>query len=339
MPPHNTVNGSLLPDPIELPDGYDLNKLRRTGYFVVTNPTGGGLVADSYFLQVYQANIAGYRKQVQEVLAVSSGASFYRTLLNETGWTDWTERGGAIDVTADLQAFQRNSWYADVQAYAGSNGLLNNGFGSVVLQGAAAATIADGSRATILPRVVCSTAASAGAYAGLQNSGNDTAAGGPASEGTFDVSFLFSLETVVSGMRGWVVLTDNGTGTVLTTTDPSDVTAANMVGVGFDAGDTTFSLFHNDNVGSPTKVDLGANFPIAEDILYHLKMYSPYGTNEVQYTFDRVGTANIATGTISANVPVAGAPMHARMQVGTAALTSVVAISIHRAVKIRSIDP
>ena len=53
----------------------------------------------------------------------------------------------------------------------------------------------------------------------------------------------------------------SSTGTLATTTNPQAL--INLLGIGFNEGiDTNWQILHNDGAGVPTKVDLGASFPV-----------------------------------------------------------------------------
>ena len=83
--------------------------------------------------------------------------------------------------------------------------------------------------------------------------------------------------------------------------EPSTVT--NMIGVGFDTGETTFRLMHNDGSGTATKVDLGANFPVTQAAnIYELRLYCLPAGN-VFYSLHRKNTGDIAMGEITTDLP------------------------------------
>lgn len=63
--------------------------------------------------------------------------------------------------------------------------------------------------------------------------------------------------------------------TTISSTEPSAATGAAMelIAIGADSADTNLSLFHNDNAGTATKIDLGASFPKSQYVLYELTVF------------------------------------------------------------------
>jgi hypothetical protein len=86
-----------------------------------------------------------------------------------------------------------------------------------------------------------------------------------------------------------------------TSVDPSS--QVNIIGFGYDAGDTTLHVFHNDNAGTATDIPLGANFPVATGELFELTLDCEPGSNEVVYTITRLNTGDTASGTITTDLP------------------------------------
>lgn len=86
-----------------------------------------------------------------------------------------------------------------------------------------------------------------------------------------------------------------------TSVDPSSQT--NIIGVGYDAGETTLSVMHNDGAGTATKVGLGANFPVATGELFDILFENVAGSSDVTYTVIRLNTGHTATGTLSTDLP------------------------------------
>ena len=85
--------------------------------------------------------------------------------------------------------------------------------------------------------------------------------------------------------------------------EPSSLT--NIVGVGCDAGVANLYIMHNDAAGACTTVDLGANFPTntrSTDV-YELTLYAKPNGSTVGYRVHRLNTGDVASGTISTNLP------------------------------------
>jgi hypothetical protein len=66
-------------------------------------------------------------------------------------------------------------------------------------------------------------------------------------------------------------------------------TLLNMVGIGFDSGQTTLRLLRNDGSGTATAVDLGAGFPTTgSQILYELILSAKPNGSDIRYRIERL---------------------------------------------------
>jgi hypothetical protein len=87
-------------------------------------------------------------------------------------------------------------------------------------------------------------------------------------------------------------------------------TLTNIVGVGSEVGDTNLQVFHNYSTGTATKIDLGVNFPAnrtAGEIsttVYSIELYNEPMSTDVKYKVKNNETGNVASGTISTNLPL-----------------------------------
>jgi hypothetical protein len=83
----------------------------------------------------------------------------------------------------------------------------------------------------------------------------------------------------------------------------------NMIGMGSDVGDANLQIFHNDNLGTATKIDLGANFPanktgaVANGVGYMLELYASQNATSVNYRVTRLTDFVQTQGTITTNLP------------------------------------
>lgn len=75
--------------------------------------------------------------------------------------------------------------------------------------------------------------------------------------------------------------------------------------IGVDSTDTNLQLMHNDAAGAATKIDLGASFPGRNaSAVYILELTCPSGAGSaVDYTVTRLDTGDVATGTLTTNLP------------------------------------
>lgn len=89
-------------------------------------------------------------------------------------------------------------------------------------------------------------------------------------------------------------------------TDVNPSTLTNIIGMGWDSGDTNCQVFHNDASGTATKINLGALFPVPTSDLvdfYQITISSPPNTSEVSYTIKNMNSGAVAEGTITTNIP------------------------------------
>jgi hypothetical protein len=129
--------------------------------------------------------------------------------------------------------------------------------------------------------------------------------GNAAGRGGFDVAFRFCIENGyvanVANQRGFYGLFDVASGTI-GNVEPDTLT--NIIGIGYKAGDANFSLIYNDGSGTATLTGLGANFPArATNNVYELRLVSVANSQSVTYTLTNIDTGNVATGTLSSNLP------------------------------------
>lgn len=127
--------------------------------------------------------------------------------------------------------------------------------------------------------------------------------GSSAGMGGFTWSFSVGIAhpAAVANARAFVGL---GQPVVIGNVEPS--TVLNMIGFGFDAGETTWKVMCNDGSGAATKTDLGANFPsntLATD-WYIFTIYAPSGQSSIiYYEALNTSTGNVARGSLSSNLP------------------------------------
>jgi hypothetical protein len=84
--------------------------------------------------------------------------------------------------------------------------------------------------------------------------------------------------------------------------NPSTLT--NLIGVGFDSGESVWSVIHNDGSGTATKVSLGAGFPSnTNDEAYDVVINGPPGQTKVWVTLIRLSTGTSVTTEITTDMP------------------------------------
>jgi len=162
-------------------------------------------------------------------------------------------------------------------------------------------TVASTNLFTSTRRLGVVSSASAGNYTGLRASAFQFLRGDAAGKGGFRfvIRWGCSDAATVSGARTFVGLSAATVGSI----DPS--TAVSMIGVGTDAADSTLVVMHNDGSGTATRIALGANFPdhtLSADA-YELVLFCAPNTSTVGYQVTRLNTGDVASGTISTDLP------------------------------------
>lgn len=123
--------------------------------------------------------------------------------------------------------------------------------------------------------------------------------------GGYTVRIRFAFPSATALQRGFAGVTYSLSATLATSTVGALI---NMIGVGFESADTNLIMFNNDAVGTATRTDLGANFPINPSAVYDLSLFSAANSGVVGWEVDRLDTSvPAATGTItSTDMPSPG---------------------------------
>lgn len=144
-------------------------------------------------------------------------------------------------------------------------------------------------------------------YAGYFDAtgGGEVFRGNGTAEGGFRFTWVGSLAatTLRANQRGFFGLQKSGTAAPTdgtTTTAPSDYTDCVMFG--YDGGETTLSIMHNDSAGTCTKVSL-TGFPVDTTSMYRLRIYAAPNDSKITYQAVNCGTGAIATGDLTTNLP------------------------------------
>jgi len=120
---------------------------------------------------------------------------------------------------------------------------------------------------------------------------------------------------------------------VVAPTDVNPSTLVNMIGVGYDNGDTNIQIMHNDGTGTATKVDTGIVKPSADRaISYELALFAPPGAAYVDYQFTRLSDSTTFKGEIEADLPATGtflAPRGYSSVGGTSSVTGLALMSLY----------
>jgi hypothetical protein len=163
-------------------------------------------------------------------------------------WRPIPEEGGAT------------YWRGVYAAFPGGTSLTGRGVSLSATGTATAYTPANTDRILAIPVVeVLVTTAANNAVAGVRMSTRQSRLGQIGGAG------LLYMRTLVRNATGGATETTRGffglrgSGSAPTDVNPSTLT--NVVGLGWDSGDSNLSVIHNDGTGTATKVPLGDNFP------------------------------------------------------------------------------
>jgi hypothetical protein len=155
---------------------------------------------------------------------------------------------------------------------------------------------------TTINRSAISTAATSGAVAGKYGNGNKWLLSNTAGVGGFIYTTYLGSASTVATQRTFAGLYQSTS--MPANADPSSF--LRTIGLGNDAADGNMQIMHNDNSGAATKIDLGANFPAKTSSVdwykLTLKAY-PGNASAVYYRVERMNTGDVATGTLTTNLP------------------------------------
>lgn len=149
------------------------------------------------------------------------------------------------------------------------------------------------------------TVAATTAVAGGRINGAVIYRGAVAGEGGFLVETTWGVATgtSVSTRRAFCGVAAS----VAAPTDAEPSAQTNIIGMGWDAADTQVQIMHNNGSGTATKVALGANFPrpaVDRQEIYRLTLWCAPNDTSVSYRVERLHTGDVASGTLSTDLPV-----------------------------------
>lgn len=142
-------------------------------------------------------------------------------------------------------------------------------------------------------------AAAAGGISGIRNSVVEVFRGASSPQGGFKLMWRWGTSTSLATQRSFVGI---GPGATFSNVDPSTLT--NIFGVGYDNGQTTLHLFNNDNGGTATPLDLGANFPKDATSVFQLIISCSPSSSTMEYEVTNLTNGAVASGSIGSNLPV-----------------------------------
>lgn len=202
-------------------------------------------------------------------------------------------------------------------------GLTNNTVGASTFS---LPTLASTNVLTAMRRMRWTSSASSGSTAGQRAGGQHLCwRGNAAGLGGFFFAVRAGTSTAVATQKLFIGLNDSLSG-LLGGAEPSALTQC--AGFGYDGGQTTWRVLHNDGSGSATAVDLGANFPVNDSDIYDLFLWALPNGSAIYYQVDRLGTAHTASGTMSTDLPTNTTFLTEHCTIGNGSTASAVQIDV-----------
>lgn len=162
---------------------------------------------------------------------------------------------------------------------------------------------------TSRPRFAITGAAGAGSVAHIRSTNRHIVwRGNAAGLGGWYLVSVVGVQTAIAGSIYMLGLMEASAFVGATTEASANIDA---VFLGWDSGDSNCQIMHNDSAGTCTKIDLGANFPArTANCIYQLFLFAEPNGSAIYYQVNRLDSAFIASGTLSANLPTAGTLLH-----------------------------
>lgn len=173
---------------------------------------------------------------------------------------------------------------------------INTGFGTATLSGP---TVTGTNILTSTPRSRLTRAAAAGGSVAYRSGLATWWRGNAAGLGGFRARFRWAITSFLAGHRAFTGL--RAIATEIGNVDPS--TLVNIIGMGYDAAATQWSIMHNDAAGAATQVALGAGFNVNVNDLLELTIECAANAAAVDWAALNLSTGALQAGTIVADLP------------------------------------
>jgi hypothetical protein len=171
------------------------------------------------------------------------------------------------------------------------------------------------------------TIPSTSAVVSVRTSGSNYGRGAVPNAGGFYQVFTFGC---ASGMSNLSKRLFCGMRAGSATSDVSPTTLTDIIGVGFDSGDSNFSFIHNDSSGTATKVDLGVNFPVPTvDAVnaYSVLLFSYPNGDDIYYEFKDIVNGNTISGSVNTDIPSQSTALLSYLYASVGGVSSVIGVS------------
>jgi hypothetical protein len=232
-------------------------------------------------------------------------------------WRPIPEEGGA------------SYWRGVFAAFPGATTLQGRGITLTTTGTATAYTVANTNRITAIPAVeALVTSASSTAVAGFRINAL------PLRLGQIDGQGLLYVRTLVRNATGGATATTRGffglRGSSAAPTDVNPSTLTNIVGLGWDSGDTNLSIIFNDASGTASKFNLGANFPrptADRSQAWDFTILSDGGGN-VYWAVISLANGATASGTLTTDLPAANTLITFSSYISVGGTSSVIGVGL-----------
>ncbi|MCH9637760.1 MAG: hypothetical protein K0U16_07435 [Gammaproteobacteria bacterium] len=123
--------------------------------------------------------------------------------------------------------------------------------------------------------------------------------GDAAGLGGFEIVFRFAQTAFATGHRAFVGL--RAATAAIPAVNPSTLT--NIIGMGYDLGNSQWEILHNDAAGSATSISLGTDFDVDITELLELRLQADPNASTVNYRARNLTTGAEASGVLSTDLP------------------------------------
>lgn len=259
----------------------------------------------------------------QASLPVTPGTGTLKVYAGTRAGTQWLDvlrsSGRDFPLQPHLGA-NRTGWWAPA---SGTN-IHANGIPRTAVGTTSTPSIASTNLSTSKRRWRITSAATAASVSEEYAQTNMCWRGNAAGLGGFTYMAQVSLSTVQADSTGFFGLYNSvaALSTSLTTTGMVD-----CVGIGFTLGvDTNWQIIHNDSSGSPTKIDLGASFPVSSTTnVYAVTIFAePNGSGIVVRVVEEV-SGTVHESVLSSDIPAATTFLSVRNYLNNGATAAAVA--------------
>ena len=249
------------------------------------------------------------------LLKVSPDGSAFFNAARFFGWC------GRADIR-DSARRRYVEWFPNVNTTT----LNAQGLTTTITGTATAAALSNVSLFAQSPRLIFASAASAGSSAGVNGAQLIVWRGDAADRGGFYLLMRFGWQTPQAQGRCFAGL--RGSTAAIGNVNPGTLT--DIIGIGFDSGQTTMRILSNDASGTASAVDLGADFPSNQGHdFYELMLSAEPGGSDVKWRVERLNSGHIAMGTINADLPAAGTFLTPHLWGNNGTTAAAIQIALH----------